>query len=114
MKKMEVHNMKKYFLSILLFGFLLSAFASPAALAVQKPDYEKFGRIATAVIKEDYPGEEVVDYQYQGRQALSENTAADLFEFQVKEGQKTKTVVVRVSHDTVNDKLISLSVEEKK
>lgn len=81
--------------------------------AVQKPDYEKYGRIAIAVVKEDYPGEEVVDYQYGGRKKVTETDVTDTFTFSVKEDGKPVTVLVSVTHNLKDNKAVSLSVERK-
>lgn len=103
--------MKKY-LSILIFICLLAAGSSLAG-AVQKPDYEKYGRIAISVVKEDYPGEEVVEYQYGGRQKVSEADVMDIFTFTVKENGKPVTVLVKVTHSLQDNKLVSLTAERK-
>lgn len=81
--------------------------------AVQKPDYEKYGRIAIAVVKEDYPGEEVVDYQYGGRKKVTETDVTDTFTFTVKENGNPVTVLVMVTHNLKDNKAVSLSVERK-
>lgn len=78
----------------------------------EQSDYKKFGRIATAVIKEDYPGQPVKDYQYQGRQKLTENKVSDAFEFTVQENNAEKKVVVIVVHDLDNEKVLNISVKE--
>jgi Protein of unknown function (DUF3889) len=75
-------------------------------------DYEKFGRIATAVIKEDYPGQPLKDYQYKGRQKMSENKVSDAFEFTVQENNAEKKVVVVVVHNLDNEKVLNISVKE--
>jgi hypothetical protein len=77
-------------------------------------DYEKYGRIAIAVVKENYPGIEVVDYQYAGRQNISESDVMDSFIFEVKENNQPVKVIVRISHSLKNKKLLQLSVEEQK
>ncbi|RBP92401.1 uncharacterized protein DUF3889 [Cytobacillus firmus] len=103
--------MKKY-LSMFMLVCLLAGGGSFAG-AVQKPDYEKYGRIAIAVVKEDYPGEEVVDYQYGGRKKVTETDVTDTFTFTVKEDGKPVTVLVRVTHNLKDNKAVSLSVERK-
>ncbi|GLB58729.1 YqzG/YhdC family protein [Cytobacillus sp. NCCP-133] len=102
----------KKFLSIFMFLCLLAGGNSLAG-AVQKPDYEKYGRIAISVVKEDYPGEEVVEYQYGGRQKVSETDVMDSFTFTVKENGKPVTVLVKVTHSLQDNKLVSL-IEERK
>ncbi|MBS4176495.1 DUF3889 domain-containing protein [Lederbergia citrea] len=105
--------MKKFLLLFLTIGLFLSV-GNPILTKSQQPDYVKYGRIATAVVKEDYPGEEVVDYQYVGRQKLSNTVVMDSFSFQVKENNKPVTVIVKISHSLNNKKLLNLTVEEKK
>ncbi|MGM0753267.1 MAG: DUF3889 domain-containing protein [Bacillota bacterium] len=78
----------------------------------QPTDYQKFGRIATAVIKEDYPGQPVKDYKYQGRKKMTENKVADSFEFTVQENGAEKKVSVVVVHDLDNEKILNITVQE--
>ncbi|KAB2337089.1 DUF3889 domain-containing protein [Cytobacillus depressus] len=105
--------MKKLFCILLTIGLFLNAniFASAEN---QAPDYEKYGRIAISVVKENYPGIDVVDYEYAGRQKLSETDVIDSFIFQVKENNQPVKVTVRVSHSLKNKKLLQLIVEEQK
>jgi hypothetical protein len=78
----------------------------------EKIDYQKYGSIAIAVVKADYPGDPVTDYQFLGREKLSETEVQDSFKFQVKENGKAINVVVKVKHSVKNNKLLSLTVEE--
>ncbi|MFE8696221.1 DUF3889 domain-containing protein [Cytobacillus sp. FJAT-53684] len=103
---------KLLFIFIIISLFLNVDILAPAAK--ERPDYEKYGRIATAVVKEDFPGEEVVEYQYTGRQKISETDVVDSFTFQVNDDGKQLTLVVKVSHSLDNKKTLSLTVEEKK
>lgn len=105
--------MKKFLLCFLTIILFLSV-GSPILTKGQQPDYEKYGRIAIAVVKEDFPGEEVVEYDYIGRQKLSDTDVVDSFSFQVKENNKPVIVIVRISHSLNNKKLLSLTVEEKR
>ncbi|KAB7666883.1 DUF3889 domain-containing protein [Bacillus sp. B1-b2] len=94
---------------------LMMAFMFPSHnIAVQKLDYEKYGSIAIAVVKADYPEEAVTDYEYVGRKKISSQEVQDSFRFQVKEDGKEKTVIVTINHKTTEDKFISLTVEEPK
>lgn len=105
--------MKKFLLCFLTIILFLNV-GSPILTKGQQPDYEKYGRIAIAVVKEDFPGEEVVEYDYIGRQKLSDTDVVDSFSFQVKENNKPVIVIVRISHSLNNKKLLSLTVEEKR
>ena len=104
--------MKKVFTFIFTMGFILN-FVQISAAETGKPDYEKYGRIAIAVVKEDFPGEEVVEYQYKGRENISDTDVVDSFSFQVKENNKPVTVIVKIAHSLKNKKLLNLTVEEK-
>lgn len=104
--------MKRFLLFFLTIGLFLSV-GSPMLTKGEQPDYAKYGRIATAVVKEDYPGEDVVEYQYIGRQKLSDTDVLDSFRFEVKENNELVFVVVKISHSLTNKKLLSLTVEEE-
>lgn len=91
-----------------LFSFDLSAYAA------QKPNYEKYGQIAIAVVKADYPGEDVVEYQFNGRTKISDSAVVDSFTFEVKENNRLKKVTVKISHSLKDEKLLLLTVEEEK
>lgn len=109
--------MKTKSLSVLIVSIsvLVMTFMFPSHhLAVQELDYKKFGSVAIAVVKADYPEESVTDYKYLGRKKISPQEEQDSFQFLVKEGGKEKTVIVTVNHNTKNDKFISLVVEEAK
>ncbi|WP_080847658.1 DUF3889 domain-containing protein [Cytobacillus gottheilii] len=101
-------------ISVLLFALFFIGHAGLLVQAEEKPDYEKYGRIATVVVKEDYPGEDVVEYKYGGRRKLTENEVMDSFVFIVKEDGKDKTILVKVTHLLSDNKSLSLTVEEQK
>lgn len=102
----------KNYLSIMTLFVLL--FTSLIHVHAEKIDYEKYGKIAISVVKADYPGDPVTDYQYIGREKLSETEVQDSFKFQVKENEKPINVLVKVKHSIQNNKLLSLTVEEVK
>nr|WP_263328460.1 YqzG/YhdC family protein [Neobacillus sp. Marseille-Q6967] len=104
--------MKKYLLIIMV--SLCCLFSFGVYGNAQKPDYEKYGNIAISVVKADYPGEEVREYQYLGRKKASETTAEDSFRFEVKENTQTVVVVVKVIHNITNNKLVTVTVEPQK
>lgn len=103
--------MKKIIAFILSMGLIIN-FAQISTAASDKPDYEKYGRIAIAVVKEDFPGEEVIEYQYKGREKISDTDVVDSFSFQVKENDKPVTVIVKIAHSLKDKKLLNLTVEE--
>jgi hypothetical protein len=78
----------------------------------QGNNYEKYGRVAVAVVQADYPGDQVTDYQYEGRKVLEKGTVEDRFLFLVKEQGKEFNVRVKIKHSLSNNKLLNLSVEE--
>ncbi|MDQ0219908.1 DUF3889 domain-containing protein [Peribacillus cavernae] len=78
----------------------------------QAPDYEKYGKIAIMVVQADYPGEEVTEYQYLGRNKLEKRQVEDSFLFTVNENGKKVDVTVRVRHSLTNNKMLNLTVEE--
>lgn len=79
----------------------------------QNEGYEKYGKIATAVVKEDYPSDELVEYQYVGREKKSAEEVTDTFRFEVIENGKPKFVKVAVTHNLKNNKTLSISVQEE-
>jgi uncharacterized protein YxeA len=84
------------------------------AMAAEKPDYEKYGQIAIMVVKTDFPGEEVTEYQYLGRKKLGNEQVEDSFLFTVNENGKKVDVTVRIRHSLANKKLLNLTVEQIK
>ncbi|HWJ77763.1 MAG TPA: DUF3889 domain-containing protein [Niallia sp.] len=110
--------MKKYhFLSIVIGSMvvLLLSFTNPSHHTAANPlSYEKFGNIAIAVVKADYPEQPVTDYEYLGRKKISAMEEQDSFRFIVKENGKEKVIEVKVNHHTKDDKFLSLHVEEAK
>lgn len=104
--------MKKYLLSMLIALYCLVNFSDLGY--AQKPDYEKYGRIAITVVKEDYPGDEIREYQYLGRKSISETKVEDSFSFQVQEKNQKFIVTVKVTHDIKTNKLHTITVDSKK
>lgn len=89
-------------------------FLSVQPALAQQPDYQKFGRIATAVVKEDYTGEKLADYKYDGRKTLSSGQVQDSFTFEVVKGSKDIIVKVNVVHNPAKPTELNLSVIEVK
>ncbi|AOH53675.1 hypothetical protein ABE28_004875 [Peribacillus muralis] len=94
--------------------FLLFQSGSILVEAAEKPDYEKYGKIAIAVVQADYPGNEVTDYEYKGRKTVAKNFVEDDFKFLVSANGVEFNVIVTVQHDLRNKKLLSLKVAEQK
>ncbi|USK60559.1 DUF3889 domain-containing protein [Peribacillus asahii] len=101
--------LKKWSFIVLMFMMLTQA----GFISVQQGNnYEKYGRVAIAVVQADYPGDEVTDYQYEGRKVLEKGTVEDRFLFLVKEQGKEFNVRVKIKHSLSNNKLLNLSVEK--
>jgi hypothetical protein len=109
---MGVIQMKKHLISALLLGAYLFSFSS--FTQAQQPDYEKYGKVAMAVVIADYPGEEVRDYKYLGRNQINDTTVEDSFRFQVQENSKKVNVLVKVSHTIPNNKTLTITVVPQK
>lgn len=106
--------MKNRSFPILVASIIIMAFLFPSHnIAVQKVDYEKYGNIAIAVVKADYPEENVTDYKYLGRKKISTMEVQDTFQFMVKENGKEKPVLVTINHNIEKEKFISLTVVEQ-
>lgn len=103
--------MKKYVATVAAVIILLVSFnILNFNVKAEGPDYEKYGRIALAVIKEDFPGEEVSDYKYLGRKQNSEDEVVDSFQFKLTEEGKPILATVQITHNLKNDKLLTLTV----
>lgn len=103
---------KKFFSLLGIFLFFTSV-SLTNVYAQQGQDYQKFGRIATAVVKEDYPDQDVVEYQYLGRRKADETKVIDTFRFEVMKNDKPVFVHIRIIHDLKDKKHLSLTLEEK-
>ncbi|MHC0036849.1 DUF3889 domain-containing protein [Pseudoneobacillus sp. C159] len=104
--------MRRHTLALMtMFMFFISGYFQVQA---EKIDYEKYGSIAISIVKADYPGEPVTEYQFLGRENLTDAIVQDSFKFIVKENGKNLNVLVKVKHSIQNNKLVSLTVEEQK
>ncbi|MGG3467253.1 DUF3889 domain-containing protein [Neobacillus pocheonensis] len=104
--------MKKFLAAIvIMFCFLVYVNLQGEA---QKPDYEKFGRIAITVVQADFPGDPIKDYEYLGRKKIDATKVEDGFRFKVQEKNQNFFVIVRVSHDATNNKILNITVESQK
>lgn len=102
--------MKKFFGILVVFLVLINGQVS----AAEKPDYEKYGKIAIVVVQADYPGDEVTDYEYLGRKTLENGQVEDSFLFLISDKGSEFNVTVKIKHNLSNDKLLNLTVEESK
>ncbi|MFE4814248.1 DUF3889 domain-containing protein [Peribacillus simplex] len=99
---------------VMLMGIFLIIQAGAISAQAQKPDYEKYGKIAITVLQADYPEVEINDYEYKGRKTVSKDLVEDNFRFLVDDKGKQFNVIVTVQHDLKNEKLLSLKVTEQK
>jgi hypothetical protein len=95
-------------------GIFLIIQAGSISAQAQKPDYEKYGKIAITVVQADYPEVEITDYEYKGRKTVAKNLVEDDFRFLVENKGQEFNVIVTVQHDLKNEKLLSLKVTEQK
>ncbi|WP_214903212.1 DUF3889 domain-containing protein [Bacillus sp. ISL-55] len=79
----------------------------------QIPDYEKYGKIATTVINEEFPDKTVRNYKYMGRKQIDDRQVLDSFQYKVRVKRKPVIITVQVAHDVKSDRLLSLSVTEQ-
>lgn len=77
-------------------------------------DYEKWGKIAIDVAKLNYPDSKISDYQYKGREDLTDTQSKDTFELRVQAKDRTFTAKVMILFNPQTESLLSLSIEEVK
>jgi len=104
--------MKKIAAVFVLTVCIISSFH--LSVNAQRPDYEKYGRMAIAVVAADYPGQNIQEYEYLGRRKINNTSVMDSFRFQVQENNQKFYVTVMVSHDLQNKKLINLTVQSQR
>lgn len=104
--------MKKYFAAFIMLLCFFAYFTNQGY--AQKPDYEKYGRIAMAVVREDFPGQPIRDYEYLGRKKMDDMKVEDSFRFKVQDNNQNFFVTIRVNHDVRTKKLLNLTVESQK
>jgi hypothetical protein len=100
-------NMKKWMMIFSLLFFLLGGQQTFA-----QQGYQKYGRIAIAVVKEDYTGEKLADYKYDGRKSLTGGQVKDTFTFDVVKDGKDVTVKVNVVHNPAKPADLTISLIE--
>jgi len=104
--------MRAKIMTVSLLTFFITILSHTYTYA-QQPDYAKYGRIATAVVKEDYPGQNVVEYEYLGRENVSNQEVKDSFKFEVMQNNKPTFVIVTIQHHLQNNRLLNLTVREQ-
>lgn len=80
----------------------------------QPTDYAKWGKIAVDVAKLNYPESQISDYQYKGREEITDTQAKDTFELKVQGKERTFTARVMILFNQKTETLMSLSIEEVK
>ena len=100
---------------IALLFFTVVMFSSVGSGFAQKENdvgYEKYSKIAIAVVEADYPSDKVADYKFEGRIIISKGIVEDRFLFLVKEKGQDIKVRVKIRHSLFQKKLLQLTVEE--
>lgn len=116
---------KKIFIPIFCSMFLLAGggFVSAQQKPPQKPpqqqqqlptDYEKWGKIAVDVAKLNFPDSKISDYQYKGREEITDKQSKDTFELTVQSKDRTFRAKVMILFNPQTESLLSLSIEEVK
>ncbi|MCA1321454.1 YqzG/YhdC family protein [Bacillus tianshenii] len=104
--------MKKWVLGLL--SVLLVLTTAISVVQAENTDYEKWGKIAIQLAKENYPEAEISDYQYQGREEISDTEAKDTFHFTAKQDNKSIDIYVALTFNPKTKQLKSVNIEEKK
>ncbi|RDU35224.1 hypothetical protein DRW41_19085 [Neobacillus piezotolerans] len=86
----------------------------PDQIEAQQPHYEKYGRMAMAIVNADYPGDPIREYEYLGRSKVNQSDVADTFRFKVEEKGKSFYVRVIITHSLTAAKLLTLKVEPER
>ena len=98
-------------IAVLFFTFMMF-WSVGSGLAQKDVSYEKYGRIAIAVVQADFPSDQVTDYKFEGRDIVSQGVVEDRFLFTVQEKGKKFKVRVKIRHSLYHEKLLSLTVEK--
>lgn len=106
---MKMKKFLPFFILTILFSSVLST-----TVFSQDEGYEKYGRIAIAVVKEDYPDQEVIDYEYLGRKEIGEKQLEDTFRFELTKENKPIFVHVTITHEIGKENQFTLKIEEQK
>ncbi|MEH7222741.1 DUF3889 domain-containing protein [Bacillus sp. JJ1566] len=77
-------------------------------------DYEKWGKIAVDIAKLNYPDSKISDYQYKGREEITDKQSKDTFELTVQTKGRTLKARVMILFNPQTESLLSLSIEEVK
>ncbi len=101
-------NIALLFFTVMMFSSVGSGFAQQE----KNVGYEKYGKVAIAVVEADYPSDEVTDYNFEGRNIISKGIVEDRFLFLVKEKGRDIKVRVKIKHSLFQKKLLQLTVEE--
>ncbi|MCA1030779.1 YqzG/YhdC family protein [Bacillus timonensis] len=107
---------QKVTLLVLAFCMILgfTALNGYQAQAENEEDYKKWGRIAMDVAKLNYTDSQISDYQYKGREEISDAQSKDTFELKVKDENRSFTARVIILFNPKTNSLISLTLEEKR
>lgn len=98
-------------IAVLFFAFMMF-WSVGSGLAKEEISYEKYGRIAIAVVQADFPSDKVTDYKFEGRDIVNKGIVEDRFLFLVQEKGKEFKVRVKIRHSLYHQKLLSLTVQK--
>ncbi len=77
-------------------------------------DYEKWSKMAIEVAKLNYPDSRISDYQYKGREEITDKQSKDTFELTVQSKDRTFKAKVMILFNPQTESLLSFSIEEVK
>ncbi|WP_088036356.1 DUF3889 domain-containing protein [Evansella clarkii] len=101
--------MKKNILWALALLILVSVVVPANFAQAQDPEYAKWGKLAIERMMEEYPGEDVKDYDYQGKVLISDVREQFNFLFTLEDGSKVRVYVLV---DRKKDELIDIHLEK--
>lgn len=101
--------MKKNILWALALLIFVSVVVPANFAQAQDPEYAKWGKLAIERMMEEYPGEDVKDYDYQGKVMISDVREQFNFLFTLEDGSKVRAYVLV---DMKKDELIDIHLEK--
>jgi hypothetical protein len=78
----------------------------------QQPEYAKWGTIAVDETKQQYPDQELVDYQYEGKVVISDKREQYNFKMTLELNEERKEVRVYVLVNPKKEELIDVYFDE--
>jgi hypothetical protein len=94
---------------IMVFLFMVSVGNTVQA----QPEYAKWGRLAMQSTTAKYPNAMITDYQHLGRTELNASTLQESFKLQLREGNDTYYVIVKISFNKETEKVNNITFEKR-